>query len=283
MPELPEVETVLGGLKRIIANHKIKNVQLYRKNLRTPFPNQFVQHISGQKVTAFTRRAKYMLLTLSNQFVLIIHLGMSGSFVTYPPHHAQKIMRGKHDHVAFLLDDGTLIYYRDPRRFGVMDIVLEKEITRHPLLVHLGPEPLHSDFTGLTLFKALAARKLPIKQAIMDQKIVVGVGNIYASESLFAAAIHPERPAQSLTLAECKSLVKHIKRILQTAIDDGGSTLRDYRQVDGSEGAFQDRFVVYDKQGLKCKGCTCNTHKTGGIQKIVQGGRSTFYCATKQG
>ncbi|MEK7802270.1 MAG: bifunctional DNA-formamidopyrimidine glycosylase/DNA-(apurinic or apyrimidinic site) lyase, partial [Pseudomonadota bacterium] len=275
MPELPEVETVLRGLKIVIGSHKINDVRLYRKNLRTPFPAHFVEHISGQKVTAFTRRAKYMLLTLSNQFVLIIHLGMSGSFVTYSASHTQKIERGKHDHVAFYLDDGTLIFYRDPRRFGVMDIVTERDVMNHPLLAHLGPEPLEDDFTGLALFKALATRKLPIKQAIMDQKIVVGVGNIYASESLFAACIHPERPAQSLTLAECKTLVKHIKRILENAIDSGGSTLRDYRHVDGSVGAFQESFVVYDRQGAKCKGCTCNPSKTGGIQRIVQGGRAT--------
>lgn len=280
MPELPEVETVLRGLEKIAKGRSIQGVDVYSEKLRVPIP-KLKHHLINQKITTFERRAKYMILHLTNARHLIVHLGMSGSFRFYKTVEEARGAKQAHDHVLIALDNGAAIYYNDPRRFGVIDIT--DDIDDYRMLAHLGPEPLADSFTGKVFLDSLAGKRISIKQAIMDQKIVVGVGNIYASEALFRARINPVTPAGDITSSQARSLVKEIKFVLSDAIAHSGSTLRNYRQVGGEVGGFQERFAVYDRKGEKCPGCTCDVRKTGGIKKIVQGGRSTFYCPVKQG
>lgn len=280
MPELPEVETVCRGLARMLPGNKIRAITPRRKDLRIPFPAQ-LKSVEGAKVTAIRRRAKYILVQLSDGQTLVIHLGMSGRLLLRS--HDEKHAPGKHDHMILFMSDGTSVTFNDPRRFGLVALAATKDLAQHKLFAHLGPEPLEKTFSAAYLMEKTAAKKVAIKLAIMDQQIVVGVGNIYASEALFMAGIDPRRAAGTLTPAEAKKLVAAIRTVLQKAIRAGGSSLKDYVQTDGELGYFQHHFAVYDRAGQPCKGCTCNVRKTGGVQQFVQGGRSTYYCPRKQG
>lgn len=275
MPELPEVETVCRGLSHALEGRRLSAVRLMRPDLRQPFPPLFAERLTGRQVTRVTRRAKYILVHLDGDLVLLAHLGMSGSMrIT----GGQDGPVGKHDHVLFDTDDGQRISYCDPRRFGLMDLAQPAELARHPLLRHLGPEPLDPDFTPKTLSTALRDRSGPIKTALLDQTLIAGIGNIYASEALFHARISPLRPAGSVAGRRAERLVPAIKTVLEAAIRAGGSSLRDHRQTSGELGYFQHSFAVYDRAGLPCPDCDCAT----GISRLTQGGRSTFYCAKRQ-
>ena len=243
-----------------------------RKDLRKPFPRNLKKIVDGSKVTHIARRAKYILIHLNNQYVLVIHLGMSGRIVFYPRAYKPQT----HDHFILHLKNGQQIVFNDPRRFGLVDLVHEDAMESHALFSHLGPEPLGNGFSGPVLADAIKGKKVAIKNAIMDQCVVVGVGNIYASEALFMAGIDPKKPAGRVRGEKADALAQAIKKVLRAAVKAGGSTLRDHRQTNGELGYFQHRFAVYGREGHPCPGCSC------GIQRIVQGGRATFYCATCQ-
>jgi len=291
MPELPEVETVRRGLAPLMEGHKIKVCEAYRPDLRWPLPKDFAKRLTGRRIQHIDRRAKYLLFYLDKGLVLVNHLGMSGRFLILPQpggcaarstaqagQAGNHPALGKHDHVAITLDTGTVVRFNDPRRFGMFDLVPEKTVGDYPLLAELGPEPLSNSFSGPVLAANLKGRRTAIKQAILDQKVVAGVGNIYASEALYRAGISPERLAAKVQGGDAERLAGAIKTVLQAAIGAGGSSLRDYRQASGELGYFQHRFAVYDKEGDPCPDCDCRQ----GVQRLVQGGRSTFYCAKRQ-
>ncbi|NDF12839.1 MAG: bifunctional DNA-formamidopyrimidine glycosylase/DNA-(apurinic or apyrimidinic site) lyase [Proteobacteria bacterium] len=269
MPELPEVETVVRGLERAISGKTISEVRLNRADLRTPLPKNLAELLEGRKITGLSRRAKYILIHLDSGQVWIIHLGMSGQILV---HQKSPNSERKHDHVVTTFGDRSVMIFNDARRFGLMDITSEKSMAEHALFAHLGPEPLEKSFTGAALKAALTNKKAPIKTAIMDQRVVVGVGNIYASESLYRSHIHPKTLAGKLTPAQCELLVKNIKAVLKSAIQSGGSTLRDFVRSSGDAGYFQHEFQVYERENEPC--LTCKT----AIERIVQQGRSTYFC-----
>lgn len=269
MPELPEVETVVQGLSPIMQEATITDTLKHREDLRIPIPSDLIERTRNTQVTAISRRAKYILIHLNTKDTIIAHLGMSGK-MTIHPHYNNHYQ--KHDHVVFRLDNGKEIIFTDPRRFGLITLSKSDTIDRHPLIQHLGPEPLEKECNEVYFQSVLQQKKLPIKHAIMDNKIIVGVGNIYACESLFLSGIHPERPANTLSTTEIKHLTQAIKQVLTAAIASGGSTLRDYVRSDGDLGYFQHQFNVYGKEGLPCAKCENE------VQKIRQGGRSTCYC-----
>ena len=273
MPELPEVETICRGLAKTLIGHKFARVQTFRDNLRFPFPKDFCKSLEGHKITAIERRAKYILINLDNGTTLIVHLGMSGRIVV---HNNLRNKHDKHDHVIFQTDTGKEIVFNDPRRFGMMDIANSNETNIHKVIKDLGLEPLKNSFDGKALHELLKNRKVPVKLAIMNANLVVGVGNIYACESLFRSHILPARPASSLSLKECDTLASDIKIVLAEAIEAGGSTLKDYVAASGEAGYFQHNFKVYGREGQACVVCG---HE---IKRIVQGGRSTFFCSTCQ-
>jgi formamidopyrimidine-DNA glycosylase len=266
-------------------------VDLRRQDLRFPFPDRFIARLEGQTVLALSRRAKYILGHLQSGEILILHLGMTGRFTVfkadggaaYPgafysgSDHGSK---GPHDHVQFILDDGTRIVYSDPRRFGLMDLALKGEADSHKLLRGLGVEPLGNGFSADYLAEKFRAKAAPLKAALLDQRIIAGLGNIYVCEALHRAKLSPRRKARSLIKKSSRdprldNLVRHVRDILDEAIRAGGSTLQDYHGVDGAKGAFQHRFSVYDREG---EACACGSP----IRRIVQSGRSTFYCAACQ-
>lgn len=273
MPELPEVETVCRGLKPIMEGETIADITLFREDLRIPIPTDLQSSFSGTQVNNIARRAKYILIHCDNNHTIIGHLGMSGKMVAYDakPNHYQK-----HDHVVFHLNNGKEIIFHDPRRFGLITTTPTAALEEHKLFTHLGYEPLEDSFTAEALYAKLSKKKVPIKNAIMDNRIVVGVGNIYASESLFRAHIHPEKLACNVSVESTKLLTQAIKDVLHAAIISGGSTLRDYVRSSGESGYFQHQFNVYGKQGTSCIICD-NT-----IQQIKQAGRSTYFCPTCQ-
>lgn len=279
MPELPEVETVRRGLAVVLEGRRLARVEAFRPDLRLPLPERFAETLTGRRIEMVGRRAKYLVIDLEDGLVLLGHLGMSGrmlvsGLVNTPP--------GKHDHVRFTTDDGTLVTYCDPRRFGLLTFARRESLAEHPLLRDLGPEPLDDAFSPKVLGAALAGKQTSIKVALLDQRLVAGLGNIYVSEALFRAAISPLRTAASLKPRDLGRLVPAIKAVLTEAIAAGGSSLRDHRQTSGELGYFQHSFAVYDREGQACPGCRCDPARTGGIQRIVQGGRSTFYCAKQQ-
>lgn len=278
MPELPEVETVMRALTPILRGQTVVRATARVKKLRTPIPARFAKRIEGQTIKALARRAKYILITLSGGEIMVVHLGMTGGFFE----RADTDTLQKHDHVVFELGNGKRVAFHDPRRFGSIDLVAAGELDTYPALAVLGPEPLADAFTPKVLADALKARKTSMKATLLNQHVVAGLGNIYVSEALFLSGIHPERLANTLTPAEVKRLHPAIKQVLQAAIAAGGSTLRDYRHPDGELGFFQDQFAVYGRAGEKCPGCTCAIAKTGGVRRIVQNGRSTFFCDKKQ-
>jgi formamidopyrimidine-DNA glycosylase len=280
MPELPEVETVKTALVPAMSGKKIVNVKLNRPDLRRPFPENFAKQVSGALVESLTRRAKYIIVNLDNNLSIVMHLGMSGQVLvnqTSSGYNAQK-----HDHMILAMDDDSLIVFHDPRRFGMVFLVRQDKFSHHQSFKNLGPEPLENHFSGPVLYNALRKRKCSVKNALLNQNIVAGIGNIYASEALFYANINPERRSDSLSLDEAERLVRSIRDVLRDAIKSGGSSLRDFRNVDGNLGYFQHNFAVYNRCGQACPSCVCNIEQTGGIHRIVQSGRATFFCKEKQ-
>jgi formamidopyrimidine-DNA glycosylase len=269
MPELPEVETTRRGLEALIRGKKIASVIQRRTRLRADLPENLVAALTGRTITGVARRAKYLLLELDDGVQLLVHLGMSGRF------HEREGDYGKHDHFALGFEDGTEIVFNDARRFGQIDLIAPGET--HPALAALGPEPLEEAFTGTVLRGLLARRKTPVKTALMDQRLIAGLGNIYASEALFRAGIAPERPAGSLTKAEAGRLAPAIQAVLRESIAAGGSSLRDYVDAKGKIGFFQTRFAVYGREGKACQRCA-----TGTVQRTVQAGRASFHCSNCQ-
>ena len=280
MPELPEVETVRRGLAPVMEAATFVRVDLRRADLRKPFPKDFAKRLEGQRIIKAGRRSKYLLIETEHE-TLIWHLGMSGQVRIYGPGDEVAPV-GKHDHVQFDLDNGVVVVFTDPRRFGLMDLGQTDSLHKHPLLRAIGPEPLGNAFSGPVLAAALKNKRVAIKQAIMDARVVCGVGNIYASESLFRAGISPKRKAATVQGQRAEKLVRAIKEVLAAAIEAGGSTLKDHRTTDGGLGYFQHSFAVYDRAGKACPGCDCDVSTTGGIERLEQGGRSTYYCPRKQ-
>ncbi len=288
MPELPEVETVVRGLDRAMTGRKIARVELRRENLRFPFPEDFSKNLEGQTVTSLSRRAKYILAWLSSGNVLVVHLGMSGRFLIDdggPAEFHHEIPRKlAHDHVVIDLKGGTRITYNDPRRFGYMLLVPENDLESHPRFKDLGVEPLGNHLNDAFLNDAFRGRATSLKAALMDQRIIAGLGNIYVCEVLHLAGLSPTRKAGSIATKggepgkRVAPLVAAIRDVLTRAIEAGGSSLRDFGHTDGSLGYFQHDFNVYDREGDPCVKPGCH----GTIQRIVQNGRSTFYCAVCQ-
>jgi formamidopyrimidine-DNA glycosylase len=280
MPELPEVETIGRGLQAELAGRRLREVLVRRRDLRLPIPPDFAERVVGRRIESVRRRAKYLLLHLSegaspDRTLIVAHLGMTGRFsVQAPPFSGL----GTHDHVVFSTDDDRRTIFSDPRRFGVLCLGQADRLHEHPLLKDLGPEPLDPGWDGAQLLAKLATRTSPIKALLLDQSVVAGLGNIYVSEALFRARISPLRPGHRIQAAEASRLVRAAKAVLNDAIAAGGSTLRDYVQADGSIGGFQTLFSVYEQQGQRCRHRGCR----GEIQRIVQAGRSTYFCPTCQ-
>ncbi|MEH6829698.1 bifunctional DNA-formamidopyrimidine glycosylase/DNA-(apurinic or apyrimidinic site) lyase [Sulfitobacter sp.] len=278
MPELPEVETVRRGLTPVMEGVVIARADVNRPDLRWPFPERMAERLAGQRVVRLRRRSKYVLADLSSGETLLIHLGMSGRMlISGDPlgnftheHPAAE----KHDHVVFHMENGARITFNDPRRFGAMDLMETAKEADHKLLAVLGPEPLGNDFHEAILVQALKGRNMPVKSALLDQRIVAGLGNIYVCETLFRARISPTRKAGRIAAPRVAGMVPIIREVLNEAIDAGGSSLRDFRQADGELGYFQHSFDVYGREGEPCKTAECDAT----ITRIVQSGRSSFYC-----
>ena len=279
MPELPEVETVKRGLAPVMEGAKIVQADVNRPNLRWPFPENMSARLQGVRVERLRRRSKYILADLDSGESLLIHLGMSGrmliagaklgSFVhDHPPVE-------KHDHVVFHMDNGARITFNDPRRFGAMDLLDTKTADTHKLMSVIGPEPLGNSFDENYLAAALKSKNSPIKSALLDQRIVAGLGNIYVCETLYRAGISPLRKAAQISKPRIHALVPIIRQVLNEAIEAGGSSLKDFKQTDGDLGYFQHSFDVYGREGAPCRTPDC----TAEIKRIVQSGRSSFYCA----
>ncbi|MEQ1613312.1 MAG: bifunctional DNA-formamidopyrimidine glycosylase/DNA-(apurinic or apyrimidinic site) lyase [Hyphomicrobiaceae bacterium] len=289
MPELPEVETVRRGLEPAMTGKRIVRVELRRPDLRFPFPNQFAERIAGATVTSLGRRAKYVLVRLSTDETLIMHLGMSGRFSLAPPKGSTIIIGefeqvtgagAAHDHVVFEMSDGTIITYNDPRRFGAMDLCASGDLESHKMIAGLGIEPMGNELSSVYLASQAQGKKTDLKAFLLDQRIIAGLGNIYVCEVLFRSNLAPHRSASCLAQVNgrpterAERLVPVIRSVLGEAIEAGGSTLRDHRQTDGSLGYFQHRFQVYGREGEACLAPGC----IGTVQRIVQSGRSTFHC-----
>ena len=279
MPELPEVETVKRGLAPIFEGRRLIKVKVRRADLRFPFPKNFGPRLTERVVVRVWRRAKFLLMGLDNGVTLISHLGMSGRYKIYgknaPAHE-------KHDHVIFNTDQGSEVRYNDPRRFGFMDLVNDDDLTKHAMLRSIGPEPLGIDFNSEVILTSLKGRKSPIKSALLDQKVVARLGNIYVSEVLFRAGISPKRIAATISSIKAEELYHAIVDVLNQAIVAGGSSINDHRQPSGELGYFQHSFCVYGREGRACYGCNCDLNETGGVRRIIQSGRSTFYCTKRQ-
>jgi formamidopyrimidine-DNA glycosylase len=296
MPELPEVETVKNGLMPVLMGQTITHVALRRANLRFAFPVDFSKMLVGAKVEGLSRRAKYILVELSNGQSLIIHLGMTGRFTVLNPQGrtanlgefyfetgADKNADGPHDHVVITLSNGVRLVYSDPRRFGMMDVTKTEMLQEHRLLKGIGVEPLGNEFSGAHLAEKFRRKLAPMKAALLDQRVVAGLGNIYVCEALHRAGLSPKRKAGTLVKAKSydprlDTLVRHIKEILNEAIQAGGSTLQDFVGADGAKGSYQQRFSAYDREGDDCDTPDC----LGKISRVMQAGRSTFYCSKCQ-
>ena len=286
MPELPEVETVRRGLAPAMEGARFTKVEVRHRGLRWPIAKDFEKRITGKTLEGLGRRAKYLLADLSSGDVLIMHLGMSGSFrvddAKIAKYHHEKSKDAKHDHVVFHMSNGATVTFNDPRRFGSMKLVARAKLGDEPLLRSIGPEPLGNEFDAGMLAASCAGKKTSLKAALLDQRVVAGLGNIYVCEALFRARLSPKRQAATIADRNGKpngravALVEAIKAVLHDAIKAGGSSLRDHRRADGSLGDFQHNFLVYDREGAPCPGCK------GKIKRIVQTGRSTFYCPSCQ-
>ena len=291
MPELPEVETVRTGLAPAMEGYRLTHVEMRRGDLRTPFPHDFVARTKGRKIRKLRRRAKYLLADLDSGETLVIHLGMSGRMSVYANGKKRRLGdyvydappdgcgTGKHDHVVFETDAPARIVFNDHRRFGLMALVDTKTLEQDKLFKGIGVEPLSEDFNTAYLAKVLDGKKTPIKSALLDQRLVAGLGNIYVCEALFRSHISPKRLAGSITPARIAPLVAAIKTVLTQAIAAGGSTLRDHAQATGDPGNFQHSFLTYGREGMPCKNKEGPKKKcSGAVKRIVQAGRSTFYC-----
>lgn len=278
MPELPEVETVRRGLAPVMEGQVIARAQVNRPDLRWPFPPDMAARLTGRRVMALRRRSKYILADLDSGETLLIHLGMSGRMLVsgdplgiFVHDHP---MAEKHDHVVLDMANGARITFNDPRRFGAMDLLETATADQHKLLSAIGPEPLGNDFNEPYLVAALKGRNTPVKSALLDQRIVAGLGNIYVCEALFRARISPQRRAGQIAATRVAAMVPIIRQVLAEAIEAGGSSLRDFRQADGELGYFQHSFDAYGREGEPCRAPGCNST----IARIVQAGRSSFYC-----
>ena len=282
MPELPEVETVRRGLLPVMEGQRIDRAEVNRPDLRWPLPLGMADRLTGKTVLALRRRSKYILADLSSGESLLIHLGMSGRMLISGQmlgefHHTHPAPQ-KHDHVVLHMANGVRVTFNDARRFGAMDLLPTATAEDHPLLAPIGPEPLGNRFDEPYLISKLKNRNTPIKSALLDQHLVAGLGNIYVCETLFRARIDPTTKAGALAKSRVASLVPIIRQVLSDAITAGGSSLRDYRQADGELGYFQHSFQVYGREGQPCQSPGCSTP----IARIVQSGRSSFYCPTCQ-
>ena len=276
LPELPEVETVRRGLQPHLEGSRIARAEARRPDLRWPLPPDLVQVLTGARVITLRRRAKYLLADLDRGTTLLLHLGMSGRMLvegaSQGDFHRDPAILPRHDHVVLTTGTGTRITFNDARRFGMVDLIREGQT--HPLLASLGPEPFDAGFSPEYLRMIFAGRRAPVKQALLDQRIVAGLGNIYVSEALWRAGIDPRRAAGRIGQARIAALVGHVRDVLSDAIAAAGSSLRDHRQATGELGYFQHSFRVYDREGLPCARPGC----AGRIRRIVQSGRSSFYC-----
>ena len=292
MPELPEVETVRRGLAPAMEGASFVKVEVHRRDLRWPLPKDFARRLEGKTVTGIGRRAKYLLADLSSGDVLIMHLGMSGSFHVFREvgdkalgrTYHERTQHLAHDHVVFHMSSAAIVTFNDPRRFGSMKIVAREKLDAEPLLKGLGPEPLGNEFDAAMLARACKGKKTSLKAALSDQRIVAGLGNIYVCEALFRARLSPKRMAATIATStgapneRAERLVEGIKAVLKDAIKAGGSSLRDHKRPDGELGMFQHHFRVYDREGEKCPTPGCR----GTVKRIVQNGRSTFFCPVCQ-
>ncbi|MDQ0395617.1 bifunctional DNA-formamidopyrimidine glycosylase/DNA-(apurinic or apyrimidinic site) lyase [Labrys monachus] len=288
MPELPEVETVRRGLEPAMAGARLVEVEARRPDLRFPLPADFAGRLAGRTVVSLGRRAKYLLADLSSGEVLVMHLGMTGRFlitrpdggVEEPGDFAQEAGQARrHDHVVFRLSNGFVVTYNDARRFGFMDLVPRADLAASRHFKAMGIEPLGNELSGALVATLFARKAAPLKAALLDQGLIAGLGNIYVCEALHRAGLAPERAAGTLTSGEAGRLAEAIRDVLGEAVEAGGSTLRDYRHTDGSLGYFQHRFRVYDREGETCATPGCG----GAIERLVQSGRSTYWCRTCQG
>jgi formamidopyrimidine-DNA glycosylase len=284
MPELPEVETVRRGLAPVLEGARLCHVETRRPDLRFAFPERFAARLTGARVTRLGRRAKYLVAELDTGDALIAHLGMSGRFTIETPDRSLRpgaYVHGgapdpRHDHVLIVTETGTRITYNDPRRFGFMDLVSVDDLDTCAHFARMGPEPASNAFSGAYLTEALKGRKTPIKSALLDQSVVAGLGNIYVCEALFRAGVSPKRLAASVAGKRAERLTPHIRDVIAEAIEAGGSSLKDFAATDGALGYFQHRFSVYDREGQPCPVCKSQ------IRRIVQSGRSSFYCPSCQ-
>ncbi|CAI9119647.1 bifunctional DNA-formamidopyrimidine glycosylase/DNA-(apurinic or apyrimidinic site) lyase [Brytella acorum] len=288
MPELPEVETAMRGLRTAIEGHVITRAIVARHDLRWAIPEDFAPRVVGKRVLDLRRRGKYILIRLSDDLTVLLHLGMSGRVFIARPEAREGVASGSrretaraHEHVTFFMDDDTRVGMIDPRRFGAVLLLTTSEENSHPLIAALGVEPLDAAFLKFPLGKFAERRRAPVKNLLLDQKVIAGLGNIYVCEALHRAEIHPAREAGSLTPAEWRRLMPVIQDVLIEAVNSGGSSLRDYAQPGGEKGGFQDFHRVYGREGRGCADCpgppTC-----GGVERIVQAGRSTFLCPMRQ-
>tara|TARA_Y100001954_G_scaffold36219_1_gene35147 strand:+ start:880 stop:1743 length:864 start_codon:yes stop_codon:yes gene_type:complete len=286
MPELPEVETVRRGLAQAMEGRRIEEIEVRRRDLRFPVPADFADRLRGQTLLSLSRRAKYLVGTFDDDTVLLAHLGMSGRMVIETAEDLNMPGRFEHgtaahdahEHIVFRVGNGTIIRFSDPRRFGMMLLTDKSAYPSHRLIRHLGPEPTGEDFTGPVLAARLKGKKTPIKSALLNQRVVAGIGNIYACEALFAAGISPRRSAATVQGGRAVRLADAVRAVLARAIDAGGSSLRDHVAPTGELGYFQHSFSVYGREGEPCPGCDCGKS----VQRITQSGRSTFLCAKRQ-
>ena len=288
MPELPEVETVLRGLEPVMVDQKISNAEIRRPDLRWPFPENMSERLTGMTILRLHRRSKYILCDLNSGETLLIHLGMSGRMtISNAKNGSEDLLANfqykhplpaKHDHVILDMQTGTRISFNDARRFGAMDLIETKNLFDHKLIKLLGPEPLGNEFNTPYLHSKLKGKAAPIKSALLDQRIVSGLGNIYVCESLWRAGINPKRLSGKVSRKKIDVLVPIIRDVLREAISAGGSSLKDHRQANGDLGYFQHSFAVYGREGKKCSSVNCSEL----VKRIVQSGRSSFYCAKCQ-
>jgi formamidopyrimidine-DNA glycosylase len=282
MPELPEVETVRRGLAPVLAGARLARVEARRPDLRFPLPDGFVQRLTGARIERLDRRAKYLLAALDRDETLVMHLGMSGRFeiagASTAPRPGNFALAQppdpKHAHIVFETDAGARVTFYDPRRFGYMDLIETAALPTHPWFAGLGPEPLGCGFDAAYLAAAFAGRRAPVKAALLDQRLIAGLGNIYVCEALHRAGLAPERAAGSIPRRKIETLVQAIRTVLAEAIEAGGSTLRDYASAEGELGYFQHSFAVYGREGEPCLRTPCK----GRVVRLVQSGRSTFAC-----
>jgi len=266
MPELPEVETTVRGLEHVLKGRRLAQVEARRADLRRPFPQDLGQRLIGSRVTSLGRRAKYGMVHTDRGDTMVFHLGMSGAWRIDPGE------LGKHDHLLLETDEGRRLHLRDPRRFGSVDLVPTVSLDEWPAFKALGPEPLDGTIDGKWLKQKFAGRSAAVKLLLLDQRVVAGLGNIYACEALFRAGIDPRKPAGKVSRTKLDALARAIPEVLEEAIRAGGSTLKDFAAPDGELGYFSKQFDVYDREGEPCRG------GPGRVKRIVQGGRSTFFC-----